>query len=391
LPSGRRFLESKTLTVMSLVTEEGRAGSDRLALDISKGLKRRGHRVILCAPSDYALKQEADESGLEMFSLPPWKSLHSVDLSSFIRFCKIEGVDIVNTHHSVGRHMLLKAKLRGLGPRTVFTRHCILRTLPYLGVFPHNFLVDMNIAVSEVVRRSLLRSGILPKCAVTVYGGVERNKFVKISEAAASVRERFGRLGALTIGMIARLQHGKKFSPEKPTLKGHEVIFRALAGLRNDVNLLLLGPWIEDDIRKLKLIAEANRFDAGKIVFCGFQEDIAPFYGIMDINVLPSPNEGLPLAIIEPMAAGVPCIGADGGGIREIITNGVDGFLFRPGDADDLAGKIRILYESRETRELFVAKAKEKVREKFDIENTVLKTEKVFYQLLMARKNAPQT
>jgi len=82
------------------------------------------------------------------------------------------------------------------------------------------------------------------------------------------------------------------------------------------------------------------------------------------------------------MASGVACIGADSGGIREVITNGTDGFLFKAGDSEDLAEKIGILRKDRELRESFILKGKEKVREKFDIEKTVLETERVFYHLM---------
>jgi glycosyltransferase involved in cell wall biosynthesis len=376
-------MTDRPLTIMNLLTEEGRGGSDRLALDISRGLKRRGHRIIWCAPSDCALNDEARDAGLEMFDLCPWESVHLTALSSLVQFCKDKGVDIVNSHHSRGRHMLLRARLMGLGAKVVFTRHCILRTLPYLGCFFHNFLVDMNIAVSDVARKSLIHSGIWPSRAVTVHGGIDVGKFENAPwDTIEAVRQKYTRKDAFIIGMVARLQHAKRFDPGGPTLKGHEVLFRALAGFRGDITLLLLGPEIKEDREKLKAIARYHGLAEDRLAFCGFQEDIVPFYRIMDLNVLPSPTEGLGLAVIEAMAAGVPCIGADSGGIQEIITNGVDGFLFRPGDSDDLAAMIRVLYKNREMRGLFVSKGREKVREKFDIEKTVGETEKILRRLL---------
>lgn len=370
------------LSVMHMVADEGKAGSDRLALDVAKGLRRRGHRVIWGSPSFCCLNEEAASANLEIYDLYPKGILDISCLGGFVRFCETENIQIVNGHHSHNRHFLLRAGLKGLRSKVVFTRHCLLKTLPYLGAFPHNFLVDMNIAVSEAVRVSLLQSGILPGRAVTIYGGVETEKFLAIpAEKIRDVRKRVGRPGAVTIGMIARLQHAKNFSPEKPTLKGHEVLFRALAGFKRDVNLLLLGPWLEYDKEKLRRIAEHCGLETAKITFCGFQEDMAPFYGIMDINVLPSPREGFPLALLEPMAAGVPCIGADGGGIREIITNGVDGFLFTPGNSGELAEKIRVLCEDRALRELFVSNAREKVCRRFHIERHIDGTEEVYYRL----------
>ena len=279
--------------------------------------------------------------------------------------------------------MLLRARFMGLRAKVVFTRHCILKTLPYLGSFFHNFLVDMNIAVSDVARESLIHSGIWPGRAVTVYGGIDVGKFEHCSpDAIEAVRQKYTRKDAFTIGIVARLQHARKFDPGGPTLKGHEILFSALARFPGDATLLLLGPEKKEDREKLKAIAKRHGLAEDRLTFCGFQEDIVPFYKIMDLNVLPSPSEGLGLAVIEAMAAGVPCIGADGGGIREIITDGIDGLLFRPGDSDDLAAMIRVLYESREKSGLFAARGREKVKEKFDIEKTVRETEKILYGLL---------
>lgn len=368
---------------MSLVTEEGRGGSDRLALEVSAGLKSRGHRVIWGSPSDCALNDEARDAGLEMFPFAPWESGRLIDLSSLIHFCRDERVAIVNTHHSRGRHMLLRARLAGLGAKVVFTRHCILKTLPYFGAFFHNFLVDMNIAVSNVVRESLVHGGLWPRNTVTIYGGIDAERFENCPAADIEpVRRTYARKDAFTIGMVARLQHGRAFDPGGPTLKGHDVLFKALSHMPGDITLLLIGPDTKEDREKLAAIARHHGVGEERLIFCGFQKNIAPFYKVMDLHVLPSPHEGLGLAVIEAMAAGVPCIGADSGGIREIIDDGKDGFLFRPGDSGDLASRILILRESAAKRNLFVLKAREKVRNKFGIENTVVQTEKIMHALL---------
>jgi glycosyltransferase involved in cell wall biosynthesis len=374
---------NRPLTLMSLISDDGRGGSDRLALEISKVLRRRGHRIIWGSPSHCLLRNEAREAGLEIYNPYPSGSRDMAGLSGLIKFCKEQSVDVVVAHHSHARHMLLLARIQGMRAKVVFTRHCIYKTVPHIGAFFQNFLVDMNIAVSTVVYKSLIRSGIWPSRAVTIYGGIDVRRFEDVpSEKVEECRSQYTRQGTFTVGMVARFQHGRTFSPEDPTLKGHEVLFRALAELGGDVNLLLLGPWIETDIEKLKLIARQVGFSTESITFCGFQENIAPFYKIMDLNVLPSPNEGLGLSIIEGMAAGVPCIGADGGGIREIITDGVDGFLFSPGGSRELARKISIIRGNRDVRDQLISRALLKVREKFTVEKTARETEEIFYRHL---------
>jgi glycosyltransferase involved in cell wall biosynthesis len=307
-------------------------------------------------------------------------------LSALLTFCRDEKIDIVNSHQSRDRHVLLMARLRGLGSKIIFTRHCILSGIPFVGAIYFN-AIDMNIAVSNVVKKSLLRGGVLPTRAVTVHGGIDIEKFsAPPAEKVQQARAKYYRSEALNIGIVARYTGGKVFKPDNTTMKGHEFLFRALAALPGDFNVLVLGVWGDRDIENLKSVAEYNGLSPAALTFCDFQKDIAPFYKIMDLNVLPSRNEGLGLTLIEAMAAGVPCIGAESGGIREIIDDGVNGFLFAPGDSNALAEKIRTLREDAKIRDRFIRNGKEKVARLFDIDSAVRETEKIFYGLLTASK-----
>lgn len=376
-------MANKPLTILNLLSDEGKGGADRLALDIAKGIKQRGHRVIWGCPANSCLIDEAINAGLEIYNLYPSGARDLKALPDLIKLCRQEHVDIANAHHSHGRLMLLLARLRGLKAKVVFTRHCIKKEVPYISSFFHNFIVDMNIAVSNTVRKSLLKSGIWTGRAVTVYGGIEQDKFENIpAKTGNQLKEKYACSGSFNIGIVARFHTGRTFHPGQPTMKGHEILFKALAGLNINFNVIVLGVWVKGDIENLKLVAGHNGLAADKLIFCGFQKDIAPFYKMMDLVVLPSANEGLGLTLIEAMAAGIPCIGTDDGGIREIITNGVNGFLFKKGNHSDLADKIKTVCENKTLRDLFILNGKKKVKKMFRIENTVSETEKIFYGLL---------
>ncbi len=376
-------MQDRRLTIMNLLSEEGRGGSDRISLDLSIGLRQRGHRVIFGAPAHCILNQEAGEAGVEVFETFPQGGRDLDSLTGFMRFCRENRVDIVNAHHSRSRHLLLSARLRGLRSKAVFSRHCILRTLPYFGAFFYNFVVNANIAMSDVIRRSLIRSGILPARAVTIHGGININRFQEVpEEKVRKVRAEYVREGSVVVGMVARMQHAGGFNPAKPTLKGHEILFQALSRLHVNCTLLLLGPWEQHDIANLTTLARYHGLDASRISFCGFQHEMAAFYKAMDINVLPSANEGLGLAVIEAMAAGTPSVGADSGGLAEVITDGQDGLLFRPGDSSGLADKIRAIMDNSALRDRLVAGGKETVRARFGADRMVEETERVFYSLI---------
>jgi glycosyltransferase involved in cell wall biosynthesis len=357
-------MRDRRLAVMNLISGNGRGGSDRLALDISRGLKRSGHRVIWGAPGSCELNAEALDAGLELYDPYAPAENGASAVRALVRFCRDEGIEIVNSNHSKDRHLLFSARFRGLRPKAVFTRHCILRGAPYIGTFYYN-LLDLNIAVSNAVKESLLSGGVWRSKVAMIYGGIDIAKFSEPSEQEVfRIRREYRREGAFTIGIVGRYNGGKNFSPAAPSMKGHEFLFRALSVMEGSFQVLVLGVWGEEDIRNLRKVAEYCGLSAERLTFCEFQWEIAPFYKIMDISVLPSRNEGLGLTLIEAMAAGVPCIGADSGGIREIITDGVDGLLFSHGD-----------------RDLFVSNGREKVK-RFDIRRTVEETEKVFCGLV---------
>ncbi|MDA8088457.1 MAG: glycosyltransferase family 4 protein [Nitrospiraceae bacterium] len=378
-------MSRRPLTIMNLLSGGGMGGADILALDISKALKKNGHAVIFGCPGDNALAPAAEAAGLRLFILDRQEITDFDALGSFIRFCRDEKVDIINAHHSRGRHFLAAARYLGLKSKTVFTRHCLCGGLPLLGLFLHNFAADLNIAVSRAVRKSLLVGGMLPGRVKTVYGGIDIERFENVPQALVEeARGKYARPGVFNIGIVGRFQEAS-LRTDKPSMKRHEVLFRALAGLKMDFNLLVLGP---SDRRSLEIMMDLARYhglDGEKITPCGFQADPSPFYKLMDINVLPSPREGLGLALIEAMAAGVPCIGADGGGIREIITDGRDGFLIRPGDSRQLAGKIGLLLNDAGLRAAFIEAGRKKARELFDIRENVGLLEDAFYGILPAR------
>ncbi len=373
------------LAVMNLISGNGRGGSDRLALDISKGLKRSGHRVIWGAPESCELNREALAAGLELYDPYPSGGKGVSASRALVSFCRNESIDIVNSHQSKDRHLLFSALLLGLRPKVVFTRHCILSGIPYIGTFYYNFL-DLNIAVSNAVKESLLRGGVLRKKVAMVCGGIDIPKFVEPPEEEVfRIRREYRREDVFTVGIVGRYHGGKDFRPSNPSMKGHEFLFQALSTIGGDFRVLVLGVWGENDIRHLRQVAEFCGLSADRLTFCEFQQEIAPFYKIMDLNVLPSRNEGLGLTLIEAMAAGVPCIGADSGGIREIITDGVDGLLFRHGDSRELAARIRIMRDDKKRRDVFITNGLEKVR-RFDIRRTVEETERVFYGLMKEGK-----
>ena len=118
---------------------------------------------------------------------------------------------------------------------------------------------------------------------------------------------------------------------------------------------------------------------SNKIVFAGqISDDLLPsYYQACDLFVLPSLNEGFGIVFLEAMYHSKPCIGADAGGIPEVIDNGKTGLLVKPNDIQNLANSIiYILTNNKQAVEMGML-GKEKFKKEFSFERSKERLEKV--------------
>ena len=120
---------------------------------------------------------------------------------------------------------------------------------------------------------------------------------------------------------------------------------------------------------------------AAQVRFLGHREDVRDLLSILDLFVLPSLSEGMPLALLEAMAAGVPAIATRVGGTTEVIDDGRTGTLVAPGDSRVLAAAITTLLENpRLAKELGQA-ARQAVAARFSLAGMVQAYERVYSEL----------
>lgn len=150
--------------------------------------------------------------------------------------------------------------------------------------------------------------------------------------------------------------------------KGHLGLLEAIASLDASLTLVGDGPMlgeIEAAVARLGL--------TGRVHFAGRLDEAATLAAIAraDLLVLPSFMEGLPIVLMEAMAMGVPVIGSRVAGVPELIEDGVEGLLFRPGDWADLHRAIARLLDEPTLGDRLAAAARAKVEREFDIATAV--------------------
>ena len=176
---------------------------------------------------------------------------------------------------------------------------------------------------------------------------------------------------AKVVGIIANLR----------PVKDHALFLRAaaiVAGQVPDVAFVLLG---EGSLRAdLEALAEELGI-ADKVFFAGRVGHVQDYLARMDIGCLSSNSEGFPNTICEYMAAGVPVVATDVGGMREAVEHGVTGYVVPHGRPEEFAKHIIELLKDDDKRTEMGRKSLESCREKFDIELSIREFEEYYTAL----------
>lgn len=148
------------------------------------------------------------------------------------------------------------------------------------------------------------------------------------------------------------------------------------------IKVNIYGDGDVEDLRKAirKSNLEHMVFIRGWVAY----SSIGNIYNGMDIFVLPSYMEGLPMSILEAMGKGIPVISTNIGGIPEIVLQGQNGFIIEPGDIKGLAEKLELLICNEKLRRSMGKKSREIVEEKFSIAIIQNKLELMYRQLYEA-------
>lgn len=213
---------------------------------------------------------------------------------------------------------------------------------------------------AEIVPFSQAREGVRPEQVLCIPNGVEWDETDRTA-AAAALRQRHGRGARRVAGMVARLH------PQK----AHGDLLRAYQAVRTDFPdtvLWLVGdgperPRLEALTRQLGL--------AEHVVFAGDRADPLDWIAAMDLFVHPTYFEGLPLAVLEAMAAARPVIASAVDGLKGLIENNLHGWLTPPGDVPALAAAMRAALARPDVAARMAAAGAARVRAEFGADRMV--------------------
>ena len=163
--------------------------------------------------------------------------------------------------------------------------------------------------------------------------------------------------------------------------KGHDLIIDALSQMEEYQRKLFNFTWVGDGTILPSLKEKSKKLKLTNINFAGSQSDVREFLKHADLFLLPSRNEGLPMAIIEALGYGLPIISTNVGGIPELVKNNFNGWLINP-SSGDLANALIDAARRRDEMQVFGTNSKRIFIEKYSLETMVDKYDLVFEKVL---------
>lgn len=342
-------------------------GTEKCLLNLLVGLDQQEWLPVLVHHAEPGLKpllKEASKLGVSLHPVPVARPARALTMMfGLFRVLLEERPTVFHAHlnwqGACGYGLLAAAALRI--PAVVATNHSFVEVpLSRVGRLKSRVIdacMDRYIAVSRGVAKSLCDAlGVKDRKLSVVPNGVPLDDYHSRPDPQLHA-EMMGRSCKHIVLTSARFVEGK----------GHRYLIEAAAQVPEAV-FVLAG----DGPTRSEIEALASSLGVtDRVRFLGHREDIIELLSICDVFVLPSMFEGLPLTVLEAMAAGKPVIATAISGTDESIVHGESGLLVPPRNASALAVAIRTVLNDPFLAGKLAASGQERVREKFSVQNMV--------------------
>ncbi len=317
------------------------------------------------------------QQGLNCYYISRQKFFRIFNIMAIWRLVKIfkqEKVDILHCHrHQATTYGIIAAKLAGV--RVVFAHvHGLNRSKAPRRQFINSLLlrkVTRIFTVGEAVKKDVLamNPSLKPEAIISIGNSIDSKRFMDIQMTKYEAKKRFGLdPDSIVFGTVGR------FAPTK----GYSYLIDAFVNVKKQVpraKLVFVGDGrCEDEIKaQVKKCGIEN-----SVHFLGRRKDVPEILRAFDVFVMPSIAEGIPRALLEAMAAGIPCIGTNAGGIPETLGDNEFGAVVPAADSGKFAETMSLLAKDSQQRQMLADKAKQKVIEEHDHHAIIKKMENVY-------------
>ncbi len=376
----------KKINILFILPSFDTGGSEKLVIDLVAHLDRAKFNLVLCVFFNGTYAKKVKELAIPFYVVHEDGKIKSkIAVIKFLNaIIRKHMIDVVNTHH-------LSALLQGLLSCKLFNHTKVVHTehtnLSYHSdvIRPKHLLMlrfflrftDMSLGISQGVCTYFNKNLGVPSAKITkITNGVDVGRFRFTTDAKSRLRKEYGsRLGIgdneIIIGMCANFRKQKN----------HRNLILATNLLRKQGIFNFRIVFVGDGPEFKNIATMVNELSlADNVMLLGFRLDIPELMAVFDIYCLPSFFEGLPISLIESMAAGLPSVVTDVDGNRDVLVHEKSGLLVSSNDPMGLANALKILIKNDTMRRSMGAFALEHSL-KFSFSNMVNEYENLFFNL----------
>ena len=382
------------INLLFVITQLELGGAQKQLLSLIKDINRQRFNIFLITAKrgillDDALSIEGVKVNTSRWLQPAINPLKDVlALGTIYHFIRQNNIDIVHTHSSkagiIGRWA---GKLAGVG-NIVHTVHG-WSFHDYQNPFMYRFSVFLEILTGKITDKFIVVSNYDKEKGLSRHIGKSNNyqlikysinfeEFKKSPDSSIrnGIRKELGiKENTPLVGMVSCLK------PQKSPLDYIRVA-ALVSKAHPEVKFILVG----DGILRKKVEYLIERYSLKeKITLLGWRKDISALLSAMDIFVLTSLWEGLPVIVLEALISQKPVVITDTGGVSEVVKQGTSGFLVAPGEVKSIAENIIELIKNKQLRTELEKNACEAVDSNFDIRTVLDQTQDLYGKLVNNR------
>ena len=355
--------------VMFVVIQLEAGGSERVVLDLARGLNSNEFEIYVTAFNGGVLKTSLKEVCKNIFIINKKKGFDFSAMRKLSQIIVKNKIHVVNAHH----YMPLFYSFLGTrvlnGRKLFYTEHSVPE-VENIAQSKHGkifywmlFRLNAVVGVSKEITRKFKEH--YPRHAekfIEILNGVDIDKYTNKLKREV-IRSKWGLSKThFVVGTVANFK----------TVKNHVCLVRAASLLKDaypHLRLLFVGRGFpgdsdnsEDQIRRL--IEELGLQE--RVILTGYQENVPELLSTLDAFCLPSFSEGLPVSLLEAMASKVPVIGSRVRGIDEVVDEGRTGFFFPSNDHVKLAETLKKVIDKPDVCKQVVSNAYDFVKANHD-------------------------
>ena len=359
-------------------------GSERLVHNIALNIDRKLFNPSIAWFYGNSILDEFSALGIPLYHIPKLKRIDLFTMRKIANIIKKNNIHIVNAHHFMSMvYAFYGCKIIN-NIKLIYTEHSKVgfEKISWKWRLIGSYLLnrcDFTVGVNEVIVNFLKNKFKLPLSkGLIIKNGVDLHQFSAQNGKMKKKIELGIDNNCRVIGIVANLRK----------VKNHIFLIKAFDAVLKEVKnvkLLLIGQGFDNDSNNSETLIRNFINKKGldnKVILLGFRSDIPEVLNIMDIFCLTSLKEGLPISIIEAMGAGLPLVGTDVEGIRDVIVPNRNGFLVQLGDIKGLKNVLVNLLQNEDLRKKMGQESLSMAKQRYSLDQCINQYQNLFISIM---------